>query len=235
MRIMVINPNTSSGMTNHIRLELEAVRAPTTQLTVVNPDHGPESIESAYEESSAIPPTLELVRKAEREGYEAVVLACFSDPGLEAAREAVSIPVVGIGECALHVGAMLGFKFSILTSFAERVPSKERQVVSRGLGSALASVRPLDMAVLEMEADPERSKARILDVAGRAVRDDGAEVIILGCAGLAGYASDVEREIGVPVLDPTAVALKMAEVFASLGLKPSKRGLYASPRVKVFK
>lgn len=235
MRIMVINPNTSQSMTDHIRLELEEVRAPTTQLTVVNPEHGPESIESAYEEAYAVPPTLELVKQAERGGYDAVVLACFSDPGLEAAREAVSIPVVGIGESALHVAAMLGHKFSIITSFAERVSSKERQAVLRGLGNALASVRPLEMAVLEMDADADRTKARILDIASRAVREDGAEVIILGCAGLAGYARDIERELRVTVLDPAVVALKVAELFVSLGLKPSKRGLYALPPAKLFR
>src|SRR3989337_451800 len=106
MRIVVVNPNTSVSMTNHIRRELEIVKAPDTELTVVNPGRGPESIESAYEEAYAIPPTLELVERAAADGHDAVVLACFSDPGLEAARESVSIPVVGIGETSLHVAAM---------------------------------------------------------------------------------------------------------------------------------
>jgi len=81
MKILVINPNTSESMTDHLRRELDAVKRPTTQLTVVNPDRGPVSIESAYDEAFAVPPTLELVKRAEQDGYEAVVLACFSDPG----------------------------------------------------------------------------------------------------------------------------------------------------------
>ena len=188
MRILVINPNTSEGMTAHLRRELEALKGPSTELTVVNPLHGPVSIESAYDEALAVPHTLTLVRQAAADGYDAVVLACFSDPGLDAARELVPIPVVGIEEATLHVAAMLGARFSVMTSRCQRVPSKTEHVERLGLGSRLASVRPLDMSVLEMDAEPERAKERILAVAGRAVLEDAAEVIVLGCAGLAGYA-----------------------------------------------
>jgi allantoin racemase len=171
------------------------------------------------------------IRQAERDGYDAVVLACFSDPGLEAAREVVSIPVLGIEECALHVAAMLGHKFSIMTGRSERVPGKMEHVRLRGLAEKLASVCPLGMSVLEMDAEPQRARSRIIEVAGAAVREDGAEVIILGCAGLAGYSAEIERELGVTVVDPSPVALKMAETLVALKLKHSKRGLYASPAV----
>jgi len=235
MKILVINPNTTESMTEHLRRELMPLKGPDTELTVVNPAHGPVSIESAYDEAMAIPPTLELIKQAEKDGYDAVVLACFSDPGLEAARELASIPVVGIEESALHVAAMLGHKFSIMTARRQRVPGKMEHVAMRGLESKLASVRPLEMSVLEMDAEPERAKARILEAAGAAVREDGAEVVILGCAGLAGYAAEIERELGVAVLDPSPVALKMAELLVSLKLKHSKRGLYAMPPPKLFK
>lgn len=235
MRILVINPNTTESMTEHLRRELEALKGPDVELTCVNPEHGPVSIESAYDEALAIPPTLELIRQAERDGYDAVVLACFSDPGLEAGRELVSIPVVGIEEATLHIAAQLGHRFTILTSRCQRVPSKTEHVVMRGLESRLASVRPLDMSVLEMDAEPERTKQRILEVAGVAAREDGAEVVILGCAGLAGYAADMERELGVVVLDPSPVALLTAEMLVRLGLRHSKRGLYAPPPPKLIR
>ena len=235
MRIMVINPNTSESMTGHLRRELERVKGRATELTVLNPKRGPVSIESAYDEAYAIPPTLELVARAQTEGYDAIVLACFSDPGLDAAREVVSIPVVGMEESTLHIAAMLGHRFAILTSFRQRVPSKTEHVLMRGLGSRLASVRPLEMSVLDMDAQPACTKARILEVAGAAVREDGAEVIILGCAGLAGYAAEVEAELGVVVLDPSTVGLKVAELMVDLKLRHSKRGLYATPPLKVFK
>ena len=234
MRILVVNPNTTEAMTEHLRRELTPLANAGTELEFVNPEHGPVSIESAYDEALAIPPTLDLVRGAERDGFDAVVLACFSDPGLTAARELVSIPVVGIEESTLHLAAQLGHRFTVVTTFQERVPSKIEHVVASGLASRLASIRPLGMSVLEMDADPARTKARILEVAGAAVRDDGAEVIILGCAGLAGYAADVERELQIAVLDPSPVALKTAEMLVDLGLRHSKRGLYSLPRAKTI-
>ncbi len=235
MKILVINPNTTESMTEHLRRELAPLKGPDTELTVVNPAHGPVSIESAYDEAMAIPPTLELVKQAEKDGYDAVVLACFSDPGLEAARELVSIPVVGIEESTLHVAAMLGHKFSIMTARSQRVPNKIEHVKQCDLADKLASVRPLGMSVLEMDAEPQRAKSRIMDVAGAAVREDGAEVIILGCAGLAGYSAEIEQELGVTVLDPSPIALKIAEMLVSLKLTHSKRGLYAFPPPKLFK
>lgn len=235
MRIYVINPNTSESMTDHIRRELEKIKRPDTELTVVCPEHGPISIESAYDEALAGPPTLELVRKANEEGYHAIVLACFSDPSLDAAKEISDVPIVGIEEATMHVAAMLGHKFSITTSLRNRVPVRDMHTRLRGVDSAYASTLVLDMSVLEMDANPDKAKARILELARKAVQDDGTEVIVLGCAGLAGYAEDVERELGAVVLDPTSVAFKIAEAFADLGLRHSKIGRFAKPRAKEIK
>ncbi len=235
MRIFVINPNTSESMTDHIRRELEEIKRPDTELTVVNPEHGPVSIESAYDEALAGPPTLELVRRANEEGYDAIVLACFSDPSLDAAKEVSDVPVIGIEEATLHVAAMLGHKFSIMTSLSSRIPTRDLHVRLHGLESAFASAPALNMPVLEMDANPEKAKARILELARQAVQEDGAEVIVLGCAGLAGYAEDIERELGAVVLDPTSVAFKVAEAVADLGLRHSKVGRFAVPPVKEIK
>ena len=235
MRIYVINPNTTESMTEHIRRELDSIKRPETELTVVNPEHGPVSIECAYDEALAGPPVLELVRKANEEGYDAVIIACFSDPALDAAKEISEIPVIGIEEATLHVASMLGHKFSITTVFATRVPTRDQHVRGHGLESRYASALVMDMPVLEMDAKPEEAKARILELSRRAVKEEGAEVVILGCAGLAGYAADVEAELGVVVLDPTAVAFKMAEAFVELGLMHSKVAGFAQPREKEIK
>jgi allantoin racemase len=235
MRIFVINPNTSKSMTDHIRRELEKIKRSDTELTVANPEHGPVSIESAYDEALAGPPTLELVRQANKEGYDAIVLACFSDPALDAAKEISDIPVIGIEEATLHVAAMLGHKFAITTAFRNRVPTRELHARLRGVESAYACTLVLNMSVLEMDAKPEKAKARILELSRKAVEEDGVEVIILGCAGLSGYAKDVERGLGVVVLDPTSVALKIAEAMADLGLRHSKVGRFAPPPVKEIK
>jgi allantoin racemase len=235
MKIFVINPNTSQTMTDHIRVALEAVKRSDTELTVTCPDRGPETIESAYDEAFAIPPTLGLVKKANDEGYDAVILACFSDPGLEAAREVSVIPVIGIEESTLHMAAMLGAKFSIMTPRKQRIPSKCEHVHIRGLSHFLASVRSLDLTVAETDSDPAKTKQRLMDVAKVAVEEDGAEVIVMGCAGMAGYAREIEETLSVKVLDPAAVALKTAEAMADLGLTHSKAGLFATPPEKVFK
>jgi allantoin racemase len=229
MRIFVINPNTSRSLTDRLRTALEAVKDRATELSVMNPQYGAASIESARDAALAIPPTLELVQQAEQENYGAVVLACFGDPGLVAARELVGIPVIGIGESTLHVAAMLGSRYSILTTSRKRIASKMHDVVSYGLSGFLASIRSLDLGVLEMGDRPLDTRGRILDVATRAIREDGAEVIILGCAGLVGYGEGLGYELGVPLLDPSYIGLKMGELFARLGLTHSKSGYYAYP------
>jgi allantoin racemase len=221
-------------MTDHLRQELERIKGPDTELTVVCAERGAETIESAYDEAYAIPPTLELVKKANQQDYHAVIIACFSDPGLEAAKEISNIPVIGIEESSLHMAAMLGAKFSVITPRRQRIPSKQEHVHMRGLDYFLASVRSLDLSVAETDAEPEKTKKRVLEVAKQAV-EDGAEVVLLGCAGMAGYAPEIERKLQVKVVDPTAVALKIAEAMVDLELVHSKRGLFATPPEKSFR
>jgi allantoin racemase len=235
MKIFVINPNTTDSVTDHIRRELEKIKRLDTELTVENPKHGPVSIESAYDETLASYHMLDLVKKANDEGYDAIVLACFSDPGLDAAKEISDIPVIGIEEATLHMAAILGHKFSIMTGMRRRIPTREWHTLLRGVSQFYASSPALEMSVLEMDANPVKAKARILELASKAVKDDGAEVIILGCAGLAGYSKDIEQALGAVVLDPTSVAFKMAEAMADLGLKHSKAGRFSYPPKKEIK
>jgi allantoin racemase len=223
MKIMVINPNTSLSMTDHMREVLMPIKRSDTDLEVTCADRGPETIESAYDEAYAIPPTLELVKKANREGYDAVIIACFSDPGLHAE------------EASFHLAAMLGARFSIMTPRKARIHTKEEEVHRYGMNHYLASVRSLDLSVAETDADPQKTKQRVMEEAARAVEEDGAEVIILGCAGMTGYAKDIEEKIKVKVIDPTSVALKLTEAIADLGLSHSKIGLFAASPEKIFK
>jgi allantoin racemase len=217
MKILVVNPNTSASMTDRLRRELELVKAGGTELRVTNPVEGPRAIETELDEAAAIPPMLALIR-AEATRHDAVVIACFSDPGLDAARELVSIPVVGFEQSSLHLAAMLGRRFTILTSRASRVPAKRDHVARLGLSDHLASVRPLEMGVLEMDAEPDLTHRRILEVGRAAVREDRADVLVLGCAGLAGHATRLGPVLGVPIIDPGAAALATAELLVRLRL-----------------
>ena len=229
MKILVINPNSSQEMTRSIASFLDGIRRPDTELSVVGTDRAPVSIQSARDMALSTPPMLDLVEQANRDGMDAIVIACFSDPGLEAAKEVSSALVLGIQETSLHVAALLGHRYTILTPLASRIASKEQDVRRFRAEASCASVRALGMTVLETEADPQRTKRRIFEVAQAAMNEDGAEVLILGCAGMTGYAEDIERELGIVVLDPTSVTLKVAEAMVDLGVRHCKKGLFAFP------
>jgi len=234
MKIMVINPNSSVDMTNHIYKVLKGIKRPETQLVVTCPDKGPIAIESAYDENLATFYSMDLVKKANKENYDAVIIACFSDPGLQAMEEISDILVVGIQEVSLHAAAMLGNKFSILTPTKKRVPSKYNDVWRNKLPFNLASVRELGMTVTEIEGKPDMAQKRIVEIAQQTVEEDGAEVIILGCAGMAGYAEKVSKELNIVFIDPILLAFKYAEAMVEIGIKQSKRALYAHPREKEY-
>ncbi|MEA5060775.1 MAG: aspartate/glutamate racemase family protein [Candidatus Pelethousia sp.] len=229
MKIMVINPNSSKTMTSHLNHVLNAIKNADTQLTVVCPEEAPPAIESAYDEAVCIPYVLKLVEQAAADGYDAAILACFSDPGLEPAREVTDMLVMGIEETSMHVAAMLGAKFTILTLNKERVPHKAKEARRFMLENSLASVRPLGMSVAETDADPERTRAKIREVARLAKEEDGAEVVLLGCAGMAGYAEGITEELGLAVIDPSSVTLKVTEAMVASGLKQAKCGFYSTP------
>ncbi|MFO8034461.1 MAG: aspartate/glutamate racemase family protein [Candidatus Bipolaricaulota bacterium] len=211
MRILIVNPNSSEEMTASIRGETEHVARQGTEVTVVRVEEAPPSISSVADEALAAPGVMRHARWAAEEGYDAVIVACFSDPGLGAARDAAGIPVFGIQETSLYVAAMLGRKFTVLTPLARRVPKKLEDVRKLGLSHLLASVRPLELSVEETDGDPQRTKQKVVEVARRAVEEDEAELIVLGCAGMVGYAEETQRRLGVPVMDPTTVTLSVCE------------------------
>jgi allantoin racemase len=235
MRILVVNPNASVEMTDVIREQLHAVARPDVVVDVVNPPGAPPAIESALDEAACVPPMLALVRQAASRGYEAVVIACFSDPGLDAAREATDLPVVGIQDAAMHLAAQLGYRFSVLTTLAHRAPLRERAALLAGLDRRLASCRPLDLPVLETVVNREQVLQKIVRVGRQAIEQDGAEVLVLGCAGLGDLAARASAALGVPVIDPNAAALKLCEALVDLKLSHSRAGLYRSrPRVEAL-
>lgn len=229
LRILVLNPNTSDAVTDRIRDAVSAIARPTTDAVVARLPEGPLVLESYYDEALAAPLVLRAVDEANREGYDAIIVAAFCDPALEATREISQVPVFLLEETTLAVALMLGNRFGILTEQPHKVSVKRQHVRKHGLESRLASIRPLCMGVTEIAEDPERAVGIGVAICRRMVEEDGAEVIILGCAGLAGQATRFERELGVPVLDPMAVTFKVVEALAEIGVRHSKVGLYATP------
>lgn len=227
MHLTIVNPNTTASMTRAIGEAARAVAAPGTVIEAVNPAHGPASIEGYYDEVHAIPGMLAEMRA--RPGADAFVIACFDDTGLDAARCLTDRPVIGIGEAAYHFAAMLSNKFSVVTTLARSVPALEHNLHRYGLSVRCARVRSSEVAVLELEHASSDACARISAEIGRAVEEDRAEAIVLGCAGMADLADQLATEHGLPVLDGVSCAVRLAEAMAGLGLRTSRRGGYAPP------
>ena len=227
MRLLVINPNTTASMTEKIAQAARAAAAPGTEIVATNPREGPASIEGYYDESLCVPGVLEIVRKAQ--GVDGVVIACFDDTGLDAVRCLTAAPVIGIGEAGFHFAAMLSNKFSVVTTLARSVPAIEHNLVRYGLATRCARVRASDIPVLDLEKGDPAARVRIAGEIRLAILEDGAEAIVLGCAGMTDLADSLADEFGLPVLDGVACAVALCEAIARLGLTTSRLGGYAPP------
>ncbi|WP_250030568.1 aspartate/glutamate racemase family protein [Paractinoplanes maris] len=233
MRIQVINPNTTVSMTALIAANARAVAGPGTVVEAVTPATGPASIESHYDEALAVPGVLAAIAEGERSGADGYVLACFGDPGLDAARELAAGPVVGLAEAAMHAATLVGRGFSVVTTLS-RTRGRAHDLAGRYVAAgACRGVHACEVPVLELETDPSARK-RVVDLARQALDRDGSDTIVLGCAGLAGLAAGVSAELGVPVVDGVTVATLMVQSLVTLGLRTSARDEYARPPAKHY-
>ena len=232
MDILVINPNTTASMTGKIGEAARQAASPGTRIIAVNPADGPPSIEGYFDEVFAIPGMIGEIQK--RPTASACVIACFDDTGLDAARCVGDMPVVGSGEAAFHMASLIAGKFSVVTTLSRSVPAIEHNLARYGLASRCARVRASDVPVLELEMPGSNARVRISEEIERAIRDDRAEAVVLGCAGMADFAAVLSREHGVPVLDGIACAVRLCESLVGLGLTTSKRGGYQRPIGKSF-
>lgn len=230
MRLLVINPNTTASMTEKIGAAARAAASPGTEIMAVNPPQGPVSIEGFYDEAMCVPGILQMIRTTPE--ADAVIIACFDDTGLDAARCLTDVPVIGIGEAAYHFAAMLSNKFSVVTTLARSVPALEHNLHRYGLAARCARVRSSEVAVLELEHPGSDACNRISAEIGRAIAEDRAEAMVLGCAGMADLAGRLSAEHGLPVLDGVSCAVRLAEAMAGLGLRTSRLGGYAPPPVQ---
>ncbi|SHG13981.1 aspartate/glutamate racemase family protein [Bradyrhizobium erythrophlei] len=235
MRILVVNPNTTAAMTEKIGAAARAVAASGTELIVVNPADGPVSIEGYYDEAFSVPGLLAEIAKGEALGVSAHIIACFDDTGLEAARSVASAPVIGIGEAAFHLASMLGHRFSVVTTLSRSIAAIENNLLKYGLAGRCGRVRACELPVLSLDDPASEAAARIGAEIELAKREERAEVIVLGCAGMADLAARLSERHGLPVIDGVASAVKLAEAFGALGLKTSKIGAYAPPRPKAYR
>lgn len=233
MRLLVMNPNTSAAMTEDIRVTVDKIRMPGVEVEVACPDFGPEALESFYDYSLASFGVCRFLENA-KEKYDGVMIACFGDPGLYAIKELCQCPVLGIAETSMAVSLLLGSRFAILAASDKAVSMMENMVDQYGMGYRCAGVFPLSMSVLDAEENSDKTIQRLIEE-GRKAMEHGAEVLILGCAGMTGYSEPVSKALGIPVLDPVEVTFLQLEMLCRGGYNTSEAGLYKTPDLKNIK
>jgi allantoin racemase len=226
MKVRVVIPIASDHFNKEVAAEFGAYAASATEISVVSLDHGPQSIESECEEALVVPDFLCKSKEAEKAGCDAIICDCFGDPGVHAARELVDIPVVGAGESSMLLAAALGQRFSVVTVLRSVFTMIENLARRSGVGGKLASIRSVDIPVLELH-DKERMSSALFDRMVQAVEEDDAHVLILGCTGMMGVAGRLQARLAtngfdVPVVDPVGAAVKHAESMVALGIHQSR-------------
>lgn len=230
MRILLINPNTSRAMTAKIAAAARGVAGPGVEIEAVCPTNGAAAIESHTDEIAAAAAVVELV-VADRDGptpADAYVVACFGDPGLDAARELVAAPVVGIAEAAMHLAAISGRHFGVVTTLSRTLGRAHDLVARYGMERSCVSLAATGIPVLDLEDTGSEAVATIERLSADAAAG-GADVIVLGCAGMADLCAELTARVGVPVVDGVAAAVGMASGMVRMGLGTSKRDEYALP------
>lgn len=237
-RIMYINPigtcEFDEGMGDSLRGV--AVRDDTT-LDVVSMARGPHHVEYHYYEALVLPDLLHTIMKAEKDGYDAAVIGCFYDFGLKEAREITTRMVVTApAESAALMACSLGDRFSILVGRRKSIPDMRDNIHRIGLRDRLASLRSVNLGVLDFQVDHGVTLQRFVEAGRLCIEQDGAEVLILGCTATFGFYQNLQDALGVPVIDATIAPVKYAEYLVDMrrrfGWQPSKVGLYETPRAQ---
>lgn len=230
--INVINPNTTATMTDLIAKAAQASAGPHTRIMGRTSRFGPASIEGHYDEALATIGLLQEIAAGDEAGCDAHVIACFGDPGLLAAREITRAPVLGIAEAAMRAASFVATHFSVVTTLSRTKIIAEHLARNYGMEHICRKVRAVDVAVLDLDKPEANVRGLLLSECRAALDHDGIGAIVLGCAGMADLARDLSDELGIPVIDGVAAAVRFAEALVGLGLQTSKYGDLAFPLPK---
>ena len=234
MRLLLINPNISDSVSALIRTEAQRSAAPGTEVDVVTAPFGVAYIETRFEALIGAYAAAQLAGEHAHK-YDAVVVAAFGDPGLGGLREVLDVPVTGLTEAALASAHLLGHRISVI-AISQRIQAWYREVIeSYGFGSRLASIRALDRPISAIGGVQQEHAQALKSLAERAVAEDGAEVIILAGAPLAGLARSLHGQLPVPVVDGVSSAVRHAETLAALKPGRALRGSFALPPAKAHR
>jgi allantoin racemase len=219
-RILWINPVGTDLFDLPVKEIIDQEKLPDTEVKVVSLKRGPQHLEYHYYEALVMLDTLHLVKKAEKEGFDAAVIGCFYDPGLREAREITDrLVVTAPAEACMHIATTLGDKFSVIVGRQKWVPAMRENVRKYGFGEKLASFKPVGLGVHDFHKDEKETERRLKAAAKEAVEQDKAEVIILGCTIQFGFYKELQEYLGVPVIDALLAPLKYAEFLVEIRQK----------------
>ncbi|WP_438765015.1 aspartate/glutamate racemase family protein [Kushneria sp. TE3] len=230
--ICVINPNTSTAMSEGIATS--ARRVARGEILMHTSRHGPASLEGHFDEAIAVPGLLERMIETERgdtrvDGY---LIACFGDPGLAAAREVASVPVMGVAEAGMQMATMVARRFSVVTTLARTLPIAERLLHEYGKREQCAGLHACELPVAAFESDDDSVYDTLLAACRAAIELDDSDAILLGCAGMSELAERLGDTLGVPVIDGVTAGVALLEAASATGYPVSKRGDRAAPLAK---
>jgi len=222
-RVLYIEPVVSE-IVDSWKGYLSQFKGPETELEVTSLTEGPRHLEYYSYGSLVVPKILKIIKEAEKENFDAAIIGCFYDPGLRESREiAEKLVVTAPAEASMHIAVTLGQLFSIIVGRTKWIPLMRENVIKYGFQDHLASFQPIGMGVLDFQMDPEETKRRIVQAAEKAIEQDGAEVIILGCTHQFGFYKELQDTLGVPVIDGALAAFNYAEFLVDLR---NKHGWY---------
>lgn len=225
MKLKIINPDSSMKKEQLMQREimLKSVARNDTIISMECPQNNNVDIDSFLDISIASSEIVSIALKAEKEGFDAVGIYCFSDPAINACREALTIPVIGGGQSAFQIACGLGYTYSLITTDKDKIPSKYEFARTTGIDfTRLVSIRSIDINFSDIEENTDNTICRLIDTAKKCIEKDGASVIILGCLSFASMGKIVSEKINAPVVDPAFAIVNMAELLYNQGISHSK-------------
>ena len=232
MKIKVIIPVSTNKWNESVEADYKRLKGPQTSIDIVHLKRGPEAIQSEYDEANVTPFILEEVTDALRHHVDAIIVYCFSDPALSAAREISTIPVLGIGESSQLFAMGLADRVGILATVDQTIPKIRRKIAVKGFSSRFPSIHALNIPVLDYD-HAEKVMNRALDVVSLMVNQDRIEALLLGCGSLLNIKERIQDALSIPVVAPGEVALKHAEMLVELRLSHSKKSFMMPLPVKI--
>lgn len=231
LKLHLINPNTTASMTATMVTTAQAVTNSATQIVGLTAPHGAVSIESHFDEAMSIVGVSDCIRTATSDDSDGIILACFGDPNIWAARELATAPVIGIAQAAFIMASLISTEFAVVTSLQRTVIQAKHLLQMYGYSHVCPQVLAVDLPVLALEDD---TALQSIITHAKMARDNGAGAVVLGCGGMAHLQDTIEKEVGIPIVDGVQSATKLLEAMAGMGLKTSKFGDLAAPIAKPF-